>query len=57
MDTMQIEVSFQKKLDGLFKVESFRDNCQCKLFSRLVNPFGNFDEPFERVSKPFARLC
>ena len=34
-----------------------RDNRQCKLFSRLGNPFGNFDGSFERVSKPFACSC
>ena len=26
-------------------------------FSRLGNLFGNFDEPFVQVSKPFARSC
>ena len=38
-------------------VKCGRDNRQCKLFIRLVNLFGNFDEPFEWVSKPFARSC
>ena len=31
-----------------------RDNCQCKLFSRLGN---SFDELFEWVSEPFAHWC
>ena len=57
VDTIQIEIHSRGNWTACCKVRSFRDNFQCKLFSRLGNPFGNFDEPFERVSKLFARSC
>ena len=34
-----------------------RDNCQSKPFSHFRNLFGNFDEQFEWVSKPFTHSC